>query len=226
MTKTAKKIIIELAVLLAVVLTDLATKYLVFYLFEEGGATVIDGVFSIQCAQNYGASFGIFSGNKTLLIALTFVECAIFAFVLLFRPNTPHIFRFSLLLILGGAIGNLFDRLAFGYVRDFVWLLIVNAYCNFADFWIVIGGIMAVLDMLFFNEWAVFPLTKKAKEAQAEHKKKEEEKKLSAATAGSLSTSSDDVDCKGENSKKEGEKLSEGGEKADDSPSQGDESHE
>ena len=156
MTKTAKKIIIELAVLLAVVLTDLATKYLVFYLFEEGGATVIDGVFSIQCAQNYGASFGIFSGNKTLLIALTFVECAIFAFVLLFRPNTPHIFRFSLLLILGGAIGNLFDRLVFGYVRDFIsydflysMFKIDFAIGNVADIYLVLGVFVLIIYIFF-----------------------------------------------------------------------------
>ena len=156
MTKTVKKILIEVAVLLTVILTDIATKYLVFYLFEEGGATVIDGVFSIKCAHNYGASFGIFEGNKTLLIALTFVECALFAFVLLFRPNTPHLFRFSFLLILGGAIGNLFDRLVFGYVRDFIsydflksMFNIDFAIGNVADIYLVLGVFVLIIYIFF-----------------------------------------------------------------------------
>ena len=156
MTKTVKKILLELAILLAVIVTDIATKYLVFYLFEEGGTTVIQGVFSIECAQNYGASFGLFSGNKTLLIVLTFVECAVFIFLLLFRPNTPHVFRFSMLLILGGAIGNLFDRLAFGYVRDFICydflysMFDINfAVGNVADIYLVLGVFVLIIYIFF-----------------------------------------------------------------------------
>ena len=38
--------------------------------------------------------------------------------------------------------------------------------CNFADFWIVFGTIVAIVDILFLNEWALIPLTKRAKEAQ------------------------------------------------------------
>ncbi len=217
-----------IGVLIVLVAADLLLKY-----FEEAYEwkfDVIPGFIEVQYGiHNMGAGFSWLadkSWGQPFLIALTFIMIFVIAGVILALPERFTLLKLSLYIILAGAIGNLVDRLCFGYVRDFVWLLIVNAYCNFADFWIVIGGIMAVLDMLFFNEWAVFPLTKKAKEAQAEHKKKEEEKKLSAATAGPLSTSSDDVDCKGENSKKEGEKLSEGGKKADDSPSQGDESHE
>ena len=156
MTKTAKKILIEIAVLLAVFITDIASKYLVFYLFEDGGVTVIEGVFSIECARNFGASFGIFSGSKTLLIVLTFVECAVFVFVLLFRPNTPHMFRFSMLLILGGAIGNLFDRLVFGYVRaficyDFLYTIfkIDFAIGNVADIYLVLGVFVLIMYIFF-----------------------------------------------------------------------------
>ena len=42
--------------------------------------------------------------------------------------------------------------------------------CNFAEFWIVFGTVLAVIDIMFLNEWALIPLTKKAKEAQAKHK--------------------------------------------------------
>ena len=62
-------------------------------------------------------------------------------------------------------------------------VVIVDAYCNFADFWIVVGGILAVIDMLFLNEISVFPLTKRARDAQAEHQKREEQKKSAKTSA-------------------------------------------
>lgn len=64
-------------------------------------------------------------------------------------------------------------------VRDWFGLNIFGrmAFCNFADFWIVLGAILAVLDLMFLNEFAVIPLTKTAKAAQAAKKAEEESKK-------------------------------------------------
>lgn len=75
-------------------------------------------------------------------------------------------------MIIAGAVGNLIDRIAYRSVRDFVELNMFGnmVACNFADFWIVIGTVIAVIDMLFINELSVFPLTKKAKEAQAKRR--------------------------------------------------------
>ena len=69
---------------------------------------------------------------------------------------------------MAGAIGNLIDRIAFREVRDFVGINMFGnmVSCNFADFWIVFGTIVAIVDILFLNEWALIPLTKRAKEAQ------------------------------------------------------------
>jgi hypothetical protein len=53
-------------------------------------------------------------------------------------------------------------------------MIVSWACCNFADFWIVFGIIIAAIDMLFLNEWAVIPLTKKARMAQAEVKVSEQ----------------------------------------------------
>ena len=72
------------------------------------------------------------------------------------RPNTPHVFRFSMLLILGGAIGNLFDRLAFGYVRDFICydflysMFDINfAVGNVADIYLVLGVFVLIIYIFF-----------------------------------------------------------------------------
>ena len=146
----------EFLLLAAVFVTDIATKYIVFYLLDGGGETVIEGIFSLECVQNYGASFGLFDGNKDLLVALTVIECALFVFLLLFRPNTPHVFRFAMLLILGGAMGNLFDRLAFGYVRDFICYDFLStifgidfAVGNVADIYLVLGVFVLIIYIFF-----------------------------------------------------------------------------
>ena len=100
-------------------------------------------------------------------------------------------------MLIAGAIGNLIDRfiylsdilipnwgipisqLAYGGVRDWFGLNMFGkmAFCNFADFWIVLGAILAVVDLMFLNEYAVFPLTKAAKAAQKAKKEEEEAKK-------------------------------------------------
>ena len=93
----------------------------------------------------------------------------------------------ALAMISAGALGNLVDRLAFGYVRDFVWMNLFGSYacCNFADFWIVLGVILAIIDVLFINDWAVFPLTKNAKAAAKarENAQKQDGQDESAVTA-------------------------------------------
>ena len=60
MNKTIKKLLVETAVLAAVFLTDIASKYLVFHLFDNGSVSVIDGLFSIECVDMYGPFFRLF----------------------------------------------------------------------------------------------------------------------------------------------------------------------
>ena len=94
-------------------------------------------------------------------------------------------------MIVSGAIGNLIDRIAYHQVRDFVGINMFGnmVYCNFADFWITFGTVLAILDIMFLNEFAIVPLTKKAKEAQA--KKKEDEILNSSEDVNSDKTDTD-----------------------------------
>ena len=94
-------------------------------------------------------------------------------------PNRFIILKVAVSLLISGAVGNLVDRIMLFQVRDWFGLNIFGrmAFCNFADFWIVLGAILAVLDLMFLNEFAVIPLTKTAKAAQAAKKAEEESKK-------------------------------------------------
>lgn len=159
------------AVLLAadLVLKVCAEKY-------EWQFKVIPGLIEVVPMQyNTGAAFSFLNDKawaQTFFIVLTFVMLAVMAAAFLLVPKRFVVLKVAIILVAAGAVGNLVDRLAFAYVRDFVnvWMFGSMACCNFADFWIVFGVVIGVVDFLFLNEWAAFPLTKKAKAAQAKSK--------------------------------------------------------
>lgn len=145
--------------------------------------TVIPKFIWVQSGQqNTGAAFSSFADKawgRAFLIILSSVMFIVVAVCFIFLPERFVVLKLALAMIGAGALGNLIDRIAFGYVRDFVWMWIFGsvACCNFADFWIVLGVILAIIDVLFFNEWAILPLTKGAKMRVAAREKKEEESK-------------------------------------------------
>ncbi|MBD5585395.1 MAG: signal peptidase II, partial [Clostridia bacterium] len=156
---------------------DLLTKHFeVEYCWE---LTIIPNVVVIHHGvPNYGVAFGLHLGQIPILI-ITFILLAVMVFAFIFMPNRFIILKVAISLVIAGAIGNIVDRIALGYVRDWfgLWMFGKIAYCNFADFWIVIGAILAVIDLMFINEYSVFPLTKKSKEIQKAKKEEEERKK-------------------------------------------------
>lgn len=169
---------IMIAVFAALLTCDLVLKHC-----EEAfnwNFTVIPNLIWVESGnRNFGAAFSFLAGTSwggVFFIVITIIMSLAIIAAFLFVPDRFVLLKLAMAMILSGAIGNLADRIAFESVRDFVWVNMFGspACCNFADFWIVFGVIIAVVDMLFFNEWAVFPLTKKAKAAQ---KKREEEEK-------------------------------------------------
>ncbi|MGN0823747.1 MAG: signal peptidase II [Candidatus Coproplasma sp.] len=167
------------AVLLAadLVLKVCAEKY-------EWQFTVIPTLIEVVPMQhNTGAAFSFLNDKawaQTFFIVLTFIMLAVMVAAFLLIPKRFVVLKVAIVLVAAGAVGNLVDRLAFAYVRDFVnvWIFGTVACCNFADFWIVLGVILGAIDLLFLNEWAAFPLTKKAKAAQAKGKQEEQAKGL------------------------------------------------
>lgn len=169
--------IILLVVIAALITADLLTKH--YEVVCDWNAKIIPGVVEINSGvRNDGIAFGIYIGPIPTLI-LTFILLAIMIFAFIVVPNRFIMLKVAISLVIAGAIGNIVDRIALGYVRDWfgLWMFGSIAYCNFADFWIVIGAILAAIDMLFINEISVFPLTKKAKAFQAARKEEEERKK-------------------------------------------------
>lgn len=139
----------------------------------------------VDVVHNDGASLGMGGGTNwalPLFITLTFIMAPVFIAVILLLPERFTLLKLCLNMATAGALGNLADRLAFGYVRDFIGMDwgFVSYVCNLADVWLMVGLVLAIIDMLFLNEISVFPLTKSARAAQAEKKKREEEKAAAA----------------------------------------------
>ena len=163
------------AILIAVFVALLAADLILKFCYEkyDWNFTVIPKLIWVEnnpANHNYGAAFSFLSNTewgRIFFIVLTFIMLAVMIAAFLLLPERFVGFKTALAMIAAGALGNLVDRLAFKYVRDFVWVNIFGnwACCNFADFWIVFGVIWAVIDILFLSEWAVLPLTKTAREA-------------------------------------------------------------
>ena len=175
------KSLVLIGVCVVLVLVDLLTK-----IFEEKynwNFTVIPHFIEVESgSRNPGCAFSFLaeaSWGQPFLIAMTFILLAVIIALFIFIPERFTVLKVAICLITAGAIGNLIDRIAYREVRDFVG---VNMFgnmvsCNFADFWITFGTVLAVIDMLFLNEWSVFPLTKKAKAAQKAHEEQQAQPK-------------------------------------------------
>ena len=178
----------------ALLLIDMLTKILADAYFSQEGAPSaivwIPGYLDFRISYNKGIAFSIGAGApewvKYLLVigtGLMFVGLSVFYF---FLDKRRGWLRFSIIFIVAGGIGNFIDRIMYlggslAGVRDMVRLKILFmdfGICNFADFFIVGGAIAMMLALMFFDGFAIYPLTDKYKALAKEYEAKEEEKKL------------------------------------------------
>ena len=178
--------LILIGVMVLLIASDLVTKYLEEAYPQSWEKVIIPNFIEISGGKrNPGCAFSFLDENpeigQPILITVTFIMLAVVIFAFVVLPERFVILKVASSLVISGAIGNLVDRLMLREVRDWFGLNMFGMMtsCNFADFFIVIGAILAVVDLLFLNEWAVFPLTKKAKQIQAEKKRAEENAKNS-----------------------------------------------
>lgn len=122
-----------------IVALDQLTKALIRYFLLPGQSWPIwSGVFHFSYLQNPGAAFGLLKHQTGLLVAVTAV--VVVAILLYAGRLEPHmvLLRWAMILVLGGAVGNLVDRLRFGYVVDFLDFRVFPVF-NVADTAIVTG---------------------------------------------------------------------------------------
>lgn len=129
---------------------DRITKLLALrYLAPHGVKTVIPGILSWAYVENRGMAFGMASGRVWLLIGLTALVIAALTGYLLTHPDDPKLMRFGLWTVIGGGLGNLYDRIAYGFVVDFIRTEFIDfPVFNFADICVCGGVGMVVLAVM------------------------------------------------------------------------------
>jgi signal peptidase II len=150
--------IVALVIAALVIALDRWSKLWIIHNIRIGHARVIiPHVFRLTHVLNTGAAFSLFEGStspatvRNLLIAFSVIAVIVVLALLWKYARQFSLVSFSLALILGGAIGNLYDRVRFSHVVDFLEVHIVHYHWpdfNIADSAICIGAILLLIEML------------------------------------------------------------------------------
>ena len=153
-----KNFFISLSLVLLIFLLDRISKIYVIYLDKKIlGSEIFSSKFlNIYLIWNEGIAFGLFSfDEKNLYNILTIFILLIIIGIFIMFMRTRGLKRYFLLMILGGAIGNVFDRLFYKAVPDFIDFHYENLHWfifNVADIFITLGVIFMIIFELFYSD--------------------------------------------------------------------------
>ena len=162
MTKNpSPSLLLWLGIALVILLADQLTKLLIVDSFALGDSHTVTTFFNLVRVHNSGAAFSMLStasGWQRWFFTAIGVVATLFILWLLRSHPTQKLFCFALALVLGGAVGNVIDRIAYGHVVDFLdfhwdWLSPVFSQGHFpafnvADSAISVGAVCLILDEL------------------------------------------------------------------------------
>ncbi|MCI7767305.1 MAG: signal peptidase II [Oscillospiraceae bacterium] len=109
-------------------------------------------ILAFSLHKNTGAAFSSFTGKTAALAAVTAVGLVLITIYFHRQKHKHPLMTVSYAMIVGGGIGNLYDRIFQGYVTDFIRLFPFNFIFNFADICVVIGAILLIAYYLFVDE--------------------------------------------------------------------------
>lgn len=136
------------------VAADRITKYLaVKYLVGSGSVVIIPKILGLYYTTNDGAAFSSLAGKREVLIALPIIMMILLALLLIYAKKRNFLLKLTVMLIVAGGMGNLIDRIAYGYVIDFLNFLFINfPIFNVADIFVCVGGALMVVYLIFFSD--------------------------------------------------------------------------
>ena len=146
-----KNLLINFILVLSIFLFDRFTKLYVIYLDKNFfGSQIFESKFlNIMLVWNEGIAFGLFSFSEKLIYnSLTIVILIIILTIIFMTIKSEGLKKYSLLMILGGAFGNIFDRIFYKAVPDFIDFHYENFHWfifNVADIFITLGVIFMIL---------------------------------------------------------------------------------
>ena len=147
----SKNFFINLSFILLIFLFDRISKIYVIYLDNKffGSEIFSSNFLNINLIWNEGIAFGLFSFSEVIFYNILTIVISIIILIIFFMTIKSHGFKkYSLLMILGGALGNVYDRIIYKAVPDFIDFHIGNFHWfifNVADLFITLGVIFMIL---------------------------------------------------------------------------------
>lgn len=152
--KNRKRPILWFSLIVLTIALDQITKYLaVRFLKPIDTVPIISDALHLTYATNTGAAFGMLKDHRWIFLTVsTIAIIGLTAYLFITKYRHP-LFFIAFSFVIGGGIGNMIDRVALGYVVDFIdFRLIDFAIFNVADSFVCIGCALAFLWVIFFSE--------------------------------------------------------------------------
>jgi signal peptidase II len=152
-----KKIILNFIIVLAIFLADRLTKINILKISESENTVDIylTSYLNFYLIWNKGIAFGLFSFNESFIYnAITLIIVAITITILLMITKSEGFKRYSLLFVFGGSLGNIYDRIYYSAVPDFIDFHVNDFHWfifNVADIFITLGIVCLILSEIFIN---------------------------------------------------------------------------
>ena len=150
-----KKLLFEIVTILLIFLADRASKIYILRIAEVENVVdiYVNPYLNFYLIWNKGIAFGLFSFNESLIYnSVSLIIGLIIIAILILIIKTEDIKKYAFLLVLGGALGNLYDRIYYSAVPDFIDFHIREIHWfifNVADIFITLGVIFLILLELF-----------------------------------------------------------------------------
>ncbi len=145
--------ILAVFAVLSVVLDQVVKTLVTAYIPYGGKVPVWPGVLHLTNIHNSGMAFSMLEGGRWFFLVMTLAAFVLLIVVLKKKWITHPVGLWALAAIAGGAVGNLIDRIRFGYVVDMIEVEFMRfAVFNVADCFVVCGAILLVIYALFFDK--------------------------------------------------------------------------
>ncbi|OFI07565.1 lipoprotein signal peptidase [Clostridium acetireducens DSM 10703] len=139
-------------IILGIILDRITKIWALKYLALGNNVIIIPNFFAFSYLENRGAAFGILQNKLLFLVVITLIVLiGIVYYILKYKP-TSNLLRIGLAFVISGAIGNLIDRVMYGFVVDFILLHYKNVYYfptfNIADMLVSLGALLLAIYLI------------------------------------------------------------------------------
>ena len=147
-------IFLYIAIIVVVpVLAEVIRYFVVANLKPDGVVNAVPSILRFVYSENRGVAFGMFQDGTVFFAITTSIVIIVAAIFLIKNYKKSVLFSVAASLIIGGGLGNLYERIVHGYVVDYLSLSFFPPICNFADYCITAGTICLIVYLLFFSDF-------------------------------------------------------------------------